>query len=92
MQAVGVFARVNCQKRGIFVQAFGQRKLHDVGMNFGVGVELVNCGKQFGLRCICGQMCVNRAHSDFFAGAVFGADINRAGRVVADQNRSLIQA
>ncbi len=86
MQPVNVLLRVHRQQYLLLVEPGRQRKLHQIGVDLGIGIEPVHGGDKLGLGDIGGQVLVGRVNPDFGAVGVLHGHVPRARAIVPHQN------
>lgn len=88
MEAVGVLLRGDALERGILVEVFGERELHDVPGACRVGVQVVDGGVELLCGRIRGEILADRGDADLGAVGVLAPDVRLRAGVVADQYRA----
>ena len=87
VQAVGVLARIDRVECGLVVEALRQRQLHDERVDVRVVVELVDRAQHVGLGRGLGELDMEGVDPDVGRVGALAADVRRAVRVVADEDR-----
>ena len=86
MQAIDILGRIDGGNHAITVDLFRQRHLDKDAIHCRIGVQGGHQGEQIGLACIGRQAILARDHPGFARGLALGADIDRAGRIIANQH------
>ena len=86
MKPVDVLGRIDCGDHLLSVDVFRQRQLHENAVHRQISIEPRDQGEQLFLRGRCRQLVVVGIHARCRDHLRFGADIDIAGRVVADQH------
>ena len=86
VEAVDVLARVDPLDDPSFVDVVRQRQLHEEAVDGRIGVEGLDGVEQIGLGHVGRQSADLAAHAGLAAGVLLAADVDLAGRILADQD------
>ena len=86
VEAVHVLFRQDLRQGGVLVQVLRQRQLHQDAVDSGIVIQGVDGGFQLFLGGFRRHIDGAGIHADFRAAVALVADIDFAGRIVADQD------
>jgi hypothetical protein len=86
VEAVGVLVRIHGQQCRVEIELLGHRRLDEVAVDLGVGVELRHRRQQVGLGPVTGHADVLRDHPHLGAQLMLLPDVARRRRVVPHQD------
>ena len=92
MKAIDVLVGGDGIEHGLPLNMRRQGKLHQNSVDLGVRVQPVNEGQQLGLAGLRGQMMVGHVQAGGVAGLLFIANVDRGGRILADQHHGQTRA
>ncbi len=87
MKCVDILQGIDASDNRFFINVSWQGKLHENAMYGGIRIEVADEVEKARLGNAGGKLMVKADHSRLFTGFSLVADVNVAGRVVADKNR-----